>query len=743
LQCAIESVSLLSMKSAPTRSATFLALISVFGLMGPATAGVVPKRSGAERILLTAKSTPALVHGTWKEAKRGLAFVEASGGKGIFFPKSRGFRNGLLRMRVVTGRRMDLTLVFRATANAANPSAVSGYGIRLQSNRVSVVSIRGGKLHTLKRERVKIAGRKRVEVVVLLKGNRLLAQIHGGWSGKHRKTITASIGGSGNRVGLIAGKKHRKRNVIQSISMRSTCKGQLAGPMGPSSFVSVAVTDEGKTKAAAKGRVSFMERATKKKGRVAIFKTDTLGVEALLCAGVSLKSISQVTPFKYLDDAYRRYRKRGPISTKTGFRVDASYKNPKMVRDLMKAYAKRFPDLTELHVIGKTRQGRKIYALAIGTKVKTHRNKPTILLNGAHHGNEALSVEFIFDAIQMLLEKRDEPRIKRWLDNLIIWAIPMVNPDGSYAFLETTRRTGRKNGRDNDGNGKRDRLDGVDLNRNYPFRWHTLGEKGSHSRTTGYWYRGPKAASEPETQAMMALADSEVFAASLTYHVGTVKILAPYTIDKVTNPEPNEAWVVAEEIVKLLPPHPDKRDWVVQRNLYSVDGTDQDWHRFAHGTLALLIEGARTSPTDSKKRRNIVIKSRALYTGLLDRYLDGPAVHGFVTDKSGRPVKAEVHLAEVTLHHNESWKSRCRDGHYDWILSKPGKVTLVVKVPGMPVVRKAVNVTKGRIRMDVQLPYDVAPGVCSALPGTQPVPGAKGKPTPERKDVIESAPTTL
>jgi len=114
-----------------------------------------------------------------------------------------------------------------------------------------------------------------------------------------------------------------------------------------------------------------------------------------------------------------------------------------------------------------------------------------------------------------------------------------------------------------------------------------------------------------------------------------------------------------------------------------------------------------------------------------------------VTDKSGRPVKAEVHLAEVTLHHKESWKSRCRDGHYDRILSKPGKVTLVVKVPGKPVVRKAANVTKGRIRVDVKLPYDVTPGVCPALPGTQPVPGKKNQPAPGKNGVTEQAPTTL
>ena len=693
------------------------ALAAFFVTSGSPVARVVPQASSAETVFASSKrAMPGTLTGTWDVTRRGFTVVSRDGARSpVFFPdhaRAR-FKNGLVRLKTRVGRRMDMTLVVRGKVSNG---LVNGVGIRIRGNRISIVSIKANKLRRIDTERVRIAKRRSIEIVALVYGNRLVVQVHKGRGGKHLKSLSAKIASRSGRTGILLGKRHRSRHAIKRFSARRACVGGASAKRGPVRYVGLTPADEARLTAPMKQRLGFLERTRKKGIKQAIYKTDTLGIERMMCSGVNPKTISLETPWKYVDESYRRYRHAGVIRTKTGFRVDASYKNPKMVKALLKAYAKRFPDLTDLRLVGRSRQNRPIYALAIGTDVKTKRNKPTIFLNGAHHGNEALSVEFIFDAIQMLLEQRHKPQVKRWLDNLVIWCVPMVNPDGSYAFLEVTRRTGRKNGRDNDGNGRRDRLDGVDLNRNYPFRWHTLGEKGSHSRKTGSWYRGPKPASEPETQAMMALANSEVFAAALTYHVGTVALLAPYTIDNVQNPSPNEAWVVAEEIVAKLPPHPDRRDWVVRRNLYSVDGTDQDWHRAKHGTLALLIEGARTSPINPNHRRNIVKQSRGLYTVLLDRYLDGPTVHGYIRDKAGKPVVAQVQIAEVKTFHKERWMSRCRDGHYDRFLAKNGDYTLVVTVDGHPPIRQPFKVQGKRVQLDITLPFTVKARVCPALP---------------------------
>lgn len=393
------------------------------------------------------------------------------------------------------------------------------------------------------------------------------------------------------------------------------------------------------------------------------------------------------------------------------------------VEATLRAYHARYPKLTRLVSLGRSHEGRAIWALAIGRGLKKRDGRPAVLLNGAHHGIELLSIDLALDAAEVLLlrsgekpvtadprpELRPDPaldkQVQRWLDELVVWCVPAVNPDGVWAALHNNPRTGRKNGRDTNRNGKIDPRDGVDLNRNYPFRWGFLGDKGSSPLATSYYYRGPAAGSEPETRAMLRLADSERFVSSISFHTGSVAVLAPYTIDGVQSPTPNEAWLVAEELVAGLPPHPQDRPWTVRQKLYPVDGTDQDHLRASFGTLALLVEGARTDPLTPEGRRGVVLAARPLWTRLFDRYLGGPAVHGRVLDANGRPVIAEIAIAEVATHEQESWTTRCRDGRFDRYLPGPGKYTVQVRVDGQPAGERIIEVQKGRrVRVDFTVP---------------------------------------
>lgn len=54
---------------------------------------------------------------------------------------------------------------------------------------------------------------------------------------------------------------------------------------------------------------------------------------------------------------------------------------------------------------------------------------------------------------------------KLLVDNIEIWVVPMVNPDG-HQYSKETDRNWRKNRRDNE-----DGTYGVDLNRNHSYNW--------------------------------------------------------------------------------------------------------------------------------------------------------------------------------------------------------------------------------------------------------------------------------
>ena len=112
-------------------------------------------------------------------------------------------------------------------------------------------------------------------------------------------------------------------------------------------------------------------------------------------------------------------------------------------------------------VLGRSVQGRAIVAYRKGTPGAKHR----VVLLGQIHGNERAGVTTA-KAARKLAVRRDTE----------VWVVPTMNPDGLAANTRTNAR-------------------GVDLNRNWPLNWRRSAK--------GLTWSGPRAASEPETRAMM------------------------------------------------------------------------------------------------------------------------------------------------------------------------------------------------------------------------------------------------
>jgi hypothetical protein len=375
------------------------------------------------------------------------------------------------------------------------------------------------------------------------------------------------------------------------------------------------------------------------------------------------------------------------------------------IERLLVAQHCKAPDRTALIEIGRSHYRRPILALLIGRGVTVNHTRPSLLLTGAHHGNEPLSAAFVLDAIATLLA--NDKKLDRVLDEITVVTVPLVNPDG----YETPGGRGRKNGRDNDNDGKPSALDGVDINRNYPFRWNTVREPWSSAKPLHHRYRGPSPASEPETRAVMRLANAERFAAAISYHTGAVRLLVPYTIPNVKSPEPNVGWSIAKLMQRAPVEHPEGYINVESR-LYPVDGVEQDWLLYNHGTIAFLLEGSSKALVPGRSLPRLLAAVRSGWIVLTQRFLDGPTLSGRVLDPNGAPVEAEVSLDEIRVHEGERWTSRCRDGHFDRFLPKPGRYHLRVHVDGQPEVVREIDVGSERVAVDVVLPGARGGGPC-------------------------------
>ena len=117
------------------------------------------------------------------------------------------------------------------------------------------------------------------------------------------------------------------------------------------------------------------------------------------------------------------------------------------------------PGVVEKRIIGRSVRGRPIRAWRLGEP-----GRRRIVLVSTMHGNEPHT--------RRILESLRDGRAIRGVD---LWVVPTYNPDG---LARGTRRNAR----------------GVDLNRNFPYKWVDLD---------GNYESGRRPASEPETRAVM------------------------------------------------------------------------------------------------------------------------------------------------------------------------------------------------------------------------------------------------
>lgn len=690
-------------------------------LAAPAHAGFPAFDPAREQIVFGGVPAGPSVHvpkatslGTWSDDHSALAFQTRPPGRDGLWISPATLGDGLVRLRVELDGKLDLGLVLRATLARPDLELDAAYTVSLAGGRARLDRWDRGLAFPIS-PAVKIAGLggkvKRLEIVALLLGPQLSVQIYDGGSFALLASLSArdptyASGQIGVRAGLDHGTGHR----VTLLSWMSSGTGPSApaqktapGPYGALRYHYIDPRDEALLPADLRGRTSRLPIDGLASDLALLL--DPADAERLRRSGARIVAERGDLPWSAGDPDYRACRGRPPEETATGFRLDASFKDPALVEGLLRGYARRFPALARVHELGRTHQGRPVLGLKISDRPEHDEDEPTVLLNGAHHGSELMAIEYALDAVQQLLETyASDPAVKRRVDALEIWVVPLVNPDGNHYYMQVSRGAGRKNGRDNDGDGRLDLWDGVDLNRNYPFQWGALGEAGSRSWYADGRYRGPSAASEPEVEAVLRLARDRRFAAAISFHTFATAVLSPYTIDGVQNPRRDEAWPLAQRLAAAAPAQPNGRRYTVKRKLYAVDGTDQDWHRNSFGTLAFLVEGSNHNPREPEVRAAALRATRPVWTALLDAVLDGPGISGHVRDEHGRPVETEVVVEEVAPQHGERWTSRPRDGRFDRSVPAAGRYTVRAAAPdGCAPVRRTVDVER-RATIDLVVP---------------------------------------
>jgi murein tripeptide amidase MpaA len=253
------------------------------------------------------------------------------------------------------------------------------------------------------------------------------------------------------------------------------------------------------------------------------------------------------------------------------------------INDELHKLAADHPQIAQVSSIGKSVEGRDLWAIKISDNVAQAEPETSVVFLGGHHAREWIAVDVPFLLAKQLLDQYGtDTTITRLVNHAEIWVVPLVNPDG-HQYSVATDRLWRKNRRNN-GDGSF----GVDLNRNYSYQW---GGPGSSSDTFSEIYRGAAPFSEPETQAVRDFLRQHRPRSLISYHSYSQLVLYPWGYTNTPAPDEalmqNLAVAIADRIrvvhnVRYTPEQ--------SSDLYLASGDTTDWLYGEFGVPNFTIE---------------------------------------------------------------------------------------------------------------------------------------------------------
>lgn len=174
--------------------------------------------------------------------------------------------------------------------------------------------------------------------------------------------------------------------------------------------------------------------------------------------------------------------------------IPCPYGYTELLEDLLKLTA-LYNERLSVKFIGTSVKGRLLPLIKIG------RGERKILAVGAVHGREFISSAFLMRSVYDLLENGEE------LSQKALYILPMLNPDGVEISLSRDKPPAEAE------NFKaelfKNNANNINLNANFPFCF----AKVPKSRQGG-----ERAASEPETKALISLCESKAFSSAISIH---------------------------------------------------------------------------------------------------------------------------------------------------------------------------------------------------------------------------------
>ncbi len=238
----------------------------------------------------------------------------------------------------------------------------------------------------------------------------------------------------------------------------------------------------------------------------------------------------------------------------------------------LKDVATQHPDFVRLETAGKSVQGRELWYVVLTKGAKEDLSKPKFIYHANMHGDEVVGRELMLYFIDYMLSQYGKnAQITQLLDNVELFVMPSMNPDGFE--LKTRENAHRK-----------------DINRNFPDRFTSKSDTPDGR--------------EIEVQHMMNLALKNHFVYGINWHGGEICFNLPWgnIKNKPQNMYPDDSFFnpIGREYTTLNKPmYANDHDnfdhgMTYGYEWYPVNGGINDWMNYYRRSVHSVIELTKT-----------------------------------------------------------------------------------------------------------------------------------------------------
>jgi len=254
---------------------------------------------------------------------------------------------------------------------------------------------------------------------------------------------------------------------------------------------------------------------------------------------------------------------------------------------LLDEWVQQYPTHIRRETVGESYEKRPMYSYVLKPPAAGTAEVPQILITAMTHAREpaGMTVSLFFVGRTLERYSRGDPTAMYLLDNREIWVLPFVNPDGWVAIERTKNRWIRKNRRPTCP-GRQAQSSGVDLNRNFDYKWE-LGRSTDPCREE---YGGTAPFSEPETQCIKSLVETHNFVMAMNFHTYGSMLTYPFNwMSPRDGQPPAELKEFFDEVQSVV--HYDQGAGTVFQVLgYTTSGEADDWMYGKHHIFSMTPE---------------------------------------------------------------------------------------------------------------------------------------------------------